>query len=1274
MSGDYTRFTFKPRKDYGEVLKQQGRVDLDADWNEVMEIVDRRWRSETIDVIGHCVVPSTPLSADPTFNPFLVIPTAVGAFDIGIGRMYVDGIQIENHGLAPDAYLPDLGEVRGTRPVHYGDQPYLPAPLPPPLNAAANTTDLVYADVWQREVTALEDPSLREIALGGPDTATRVQSAWQVRVLENVGEHGCVDKIAAWDQATAASAGRLTTSTVAPPASDDPCIISPTGGYCGLENRLYRVEIHATGPIGGAAPAKFKWSRYNASVASGVSAIPSPTQVKVQQIGRDQVLRFEIGQWVEITEDFRELQGLAGHMAKVTAINQADRILTFAPAIPGTIVFDPTDSSRHTRVRRWDQSQNVDANGLLDVVAGPIEIEKGIRVTFTLDPAGGGFKVGDYWVFAARTADGSVEDLQQAPPRGILHHYCRLGFIHWGADLASTRFTDCRDKWPTLCCEAGCTVTVGDGVDSHGQFTDIQQAINALGNRGGVVCIGRGFFNVRAGLVVDATKRNVVLRGMGPATRIVFASAEGGAGVFLTVRGTEHVVLEDVFVAAAGAEALVRFDESQFCRVEGCTLVNLPGREAQDRAGRAIDFLGASGHCEIVHNALVADKAVVGTRAPVTELLVRDNQSLCRVGAVVLHEAHGVEIVHNQLRGLTKGLLPPADVALTRDNIDGFQLQVARAFRAPATAFAFQATGVLVYSGNRVVIRQNLITAHVGVLGFLLLNARIHQNDVLSLVGVLFVFGLLVKVEDNFVLGLWAGLVHAGLLADLDCTSNEWLGLYGIVWMTLGQLWKIFAPFLGGALAFLGFGDKGITAVKDAVATGATLAGALESFGLTVIAKVHRNVFFTLLRAIYKSDAVTSADVSIVDNTVSLCTQAGIELGGDERSFALLATLGRFISARHLVQGNALAVLGRGIVSAAPVTLVDRNSIQGTATAVELDAIHCAVRDNVAVGLGARPTEADTGLVVLQGGARNATVTGNQLLSAPGHAILIDEDVSDLIIDDNVLRDAKRTAIGTRTDAIAMRRARISRNRVEGCGSAAASGSKTGGALVVGEGEDVRVLDNTFVHNAPAAAAGAAGRWFAIYLEDVNGAEVSGNTVTGNAADPNLRGTLGAVGLPGARGVIRIQGNVVRGNGGLALLLGATESAPGPVQRALVQDNHFAALESSRDVPLVRLLGVDSMVFEGNQCLANPQGYAPMDVMLWCTRGNISGNTVENGGMYVAGSEVVVNANSVHAEQLALMVGASAGAGRAIVTSNLTTGLAASATGQLVRANNIPAP
>ncbi len=52
MRGDFTRWSFDPAKHYHGVLKQQGRVDLDSDWNEQNEITAHRIEAEAIDVIG----------------------------------------------------------------------------------------------------------------------------------------------------------------------------------------------------------------------------------------------------------------------------------------------------------------------------------------------------------------------------------------------------------------------------------------------------------------------------------------------------------------------------------------------------------------------------------------------------------------------------------------------------------------------------------------------------------------------------------------------------------------------------------------------------------------------------------------------------------------------------------------------------------------------------------------------------------------------------------------------------------------------------------------------------------------------------------------------------------------------------------------------------------------------------------------------------------------------------------------------------------------------
>ena len=40
---------------------------------------------------------------------------------------------------------------------------------------------LIYLDVWERHITAIEDDRIRESALGGPDTATRAKVTWVMR-------------------------------------------------------------------------------------------------------------------------------------------------------------------------------------------------------------------------------------------------------------------------------------------------------------------------------------------------------------------------------------------------------------------------------------------------------------------------------------------------------------------------------------------------------------------------------------------------------------------------------------------------------------------------------------------------------------------------------------------------------------------------------------------------------------------------------------------------------------------------------------------------------------------------------------------------------------------------------------------------------------------------------------------------------------------------------------------------------------------------------------
>src|SRR3954463_3384953 len=52
MKGDFSRLTFRPERRYTGVRMQQGRVQLDADWNEQIDIQAHGARSALAHVIG----------------------------------------------------------------------------------------------------------------------------------------------------------------------------------------------------------------------------------------------------------------------------------------------------------------------------------------------------------------------------------------------------------------------------------------------------------------------------------------------------------------------------------------------------------------------------------------------------------------------------------------------------------------------------------------------------------------------------------------------------------------------------------------------------------------------------------------------------------------------------------------------------------------------------------------------------------------------------------------------------------------------------------------------------------------------------------------------------------------------------------------------------------------------------------------------------------------------------------------------------------------------
>lgn len=458
MKGDFTRDTFDPRNHFSRVLLQQGRAQLDADWNEQVAILLHYMQTLATDLIGPHGGPKDILDAAAMKTTkvncgFEIVATADRIDDLselqtdnqaadvksllakskpalllGKGRYYVDGILCENLGYM--AYSAQQGYPFPGQPTQFN----------------AGQSYLLYLDVWERHMTYVEVEdadgkaiSIREAALNGPDTATRAQVVWQIKAKPGV-VTAPDDKT--WNQFVnewqPSNRGWLKACAIKPGTSDaeNPCITRPDSRYRGAENQLYRVEIHK----GGSAQdrATFKWSRENGSVIFPIRQLGA-LKVTLETLGRDAHLGLLPGDWVEIVDDDYTLQNRAEPLIQVEAIDPDTHILTLKDAPASQVGQDP---SKHPFLRRWDQGEAANSHPLKDgvlIVEGDndlswIELEDGVQIQFHAAPDAI-YCTGDYWLIPTRTATGDVEwpgaagTPEAKQPDGSKHHYAPLWII-----------------------------------------------------------------------------------------------------------------------------------------------------------------------------------------------------------------------------------------------------------------------------------------------------------------------------------------------------------------------------------------------------------------------------------------------------------------------------------------------------------------------------------------------------------------------------------------------------------------------------------------------------------------------------------------------------------------------------------------------------------------------------------------------------------------------------------------------------------------------------
>jgi hypothetical protein len=229
-------------------------------------------------------------------------------------------------------------------------------------------------------------------------------------------------------------------------ASVERCAIPGDARYRGMENQLYRVEIHEGG---GATAATFKWSRENGSVIFPILSV-SGNIFNLADLGRDSRLSLEKGDWVELVNDDLVLERQSGPLLKVENIDPLERKVWLK--LPSDSELPNFEAGKHPLLRRWDHKkveENKLSKGAIKISQATnwFELEDGVEVKFE---AGGQYYTGDYWLIPARTAIWDIEWPKKADgtpnavePHGVEHYYAPLAIVSVASGGVTVE-ADCR--------------------------------------------------------------------------------------------------------------------------------------------------------------------------------------------------------------------------------------------------------------------------------------------------------------------------------------------------------------------------------------------------------------------------------------------------------------------------------------------------------------------------------------------------------------------------------------------------------------------------------------------------------------------------------------------------------------------------------------------------------------------------------------------------------------------------------------------------------------
>jgi hypothetical protein len=624
MVADIARVTYDRTRQYHFPIYQQGRVTLEADNNEATTLASEALRLETVDIIGPTGAVGDGYEVGPGTGPDGVTIHA-GTFYLGGWRLELD----KAIDISPQTDKDGISEG------------YFAVALL----------------LTEQSVCAVEDQALREVALGGPDTAARMRLMQKFLRIPVKGDTcaeakatvlGLLEKqgIKRLDHTLQLiSAATLKVAFVQGPPSTDPCTPAAAGGYLGADNQMVRVTVTEFSGNSG----KLLWGWNDASLLYRANCTNATTLTLVNT-PVDQEHAPQPKQWVEILRTELALDDDGNFVAEqqgfVTSVP-----LGYSSASQQIVLNDPLPQPYQNNrnplyVRLWQSSVPFSVN-----TPTPLDNVSGITVTISMPstvtlPAAGTIVARPFWHFAVRP----LASTNIFPQRYLENAQPPDGPRQWITDLAVMEAlvreqkpklqADCRVPFLPLTKQndsSCCGLVLGpDDVVARG---GLQAVVDALAGAPAVLSLRPGTYPLSAPLQLVAKHAGLTIEACGGAVTLTAAGSDLtpfrlGLIVFNSVK---NITLRDlaftapVVPVAPAKDAMTETStaatvcgllvgDANALTIEGCCFALTA--IVSDTFGGAIVVLGATTNVELRRNRFIGaggGAAVCGVLAWVDE-------------------------------------------------------------------------------------------------------------------------------------------------------------------------------------------------------------------------------------------------------------------------------------------------------------------------------------------------------------------------------------------------------------------------------------------------------------------------------------------------------------------------------------------------------------------------------------------------------------------------------------------------------------------------------